>query len=249
MRIDGDTLWFEMDFGDGKGFREVSLNVLEKIPDLFDEELTKVLQQAAEVMLQDLWAMFRSVVRNRPRVEGANIKDVIVKALEQEITRVGPVIALGVFNLELARQETSGPEWDIKRGSVFEALEEGYEVRYPWGFMPKKLAERLAEEAAQMLPEGQRLDFKVRISNAFFGRHGDGIMVNVEEPLFFEVPEFGTPLEFGILPHRQWEGWHVLEKISGPAHARAAAAQGEDHWLLALLDKAMANTLRRVQTI
>lgn len=238
-----------MDFGDGRGFREVSVNVLEKIPDIFQQEVTKVFNEAADIMLKDIWASYRTVVRAHPRVAGESIRDVIVRALEKEVVQVGPVVQLGVFNLELAREETSGEEWDIKRGSVFEALEEGYETKYPWGFMPKKFAEKLADRAALFLPEGQRLEFKIRISNAFFGRHGDGIMVNVEEPLFFDVPEFGTSLEFGIVPHPKWEGWHVLDKINGPGHARVAAANGEDHWLLALLDKAMANTLRRVHTI
>jgi hypothetical protein len=196
-----------------------------------------------------VWAAYQSVIRDRPRTSGQPIKDVIAKSLRKAIMISGPVIELGAFSLEVAKEETTGPEWGKTQRGVFAALEEGYEVKFPWGFVSLEEATHLADQAAEMMPADKRAEFKAHVAKAFTGRHGDGIMVKVTEPLFFEVPEFGTPLEMGFLPHGKWEGWHVLEKISGPNQARKAAADDEPNWLLALLDKAMANTIRRVQTI
>ncbi|MCL2641674.1 MAG: hypothetical protein FWD53_12570 [Phycisphaerales bacterium] len=236
-----------MDFGDGKGFRLINACALERLPNIFEEEVAKVLHQAAEIMVGQIWSMYQAVIRERPRKEGTPIKDVIYRALQQQVAIAGPVIEMDVFNLEYARRETQGPEWGKSTRSIFEALEEGYSVRHPWGFMPLDLANHLAERASFMLSESKRAAFKARIAEAFAGRHGEGIMVLVDKPLFYETPDFGTPLEFGILPHSGWEGWHVLKKISGPNLARRAAGRGESHWLLDLLDHAMAQTVRRIQ--
>ena len=238
-----------MDFGDGKGFRPISIDALERLPDIFEEEVAKVLSKAAEIMVANIWSMYQAVLREKPRKEGTPIKDVIFQALQKQVEIAGPVIEMNVFNLEYARQKTQGPEWGKSTRSIFEALEEGYSVRHPWGFMPLDSAIHLAERAAFMLSEHKRSEFKARIATAFAGRHGEGIMVLVDKPLFHETPDFGTPLEFGILPHSGWDGWHVLEKVSGPNQARAAAGRGESNWLLELLDHAMTQTIRRIQNI
>ena len=240
-----------MEFGDGH-WQKIGPETFRRLPELFSEELEKVLREAAvklEVQLRTLYAV---TVRERPRNEGEHLKEIIFKAITSAVGRSGEVVDLGVFNLSFAEEATHNETFGTaqSRRSLFAIMEEGSDPSLTHGFIALDEALHLARAAAAEahLPEEQLGEFLAYVQEQFAGRHGEGIMVEVTRPLFYRFPEFGTPLEHGVLPHPGWEGWHILDtRADGSARSGAARTEGS-HWIGMLLEKAVQNTAKRVQS-
>lgn len=244
-----DDVWFEMDFGDGQ-YQKIGPETLEKLPELFEEELQKGLEKIAEKLETNLRTLFREVISERPRKEGKSLRRVIYQGLSHEVGKYADSVDMGVFKLEQVREQTTGPEYGTSnQRSLFDILEEGYGPSDEYGFVGLEQAMDLAMEAIHVsaLSEKQAEVFSRHIQKVFSGRHGDGIMVKLRMPLFYQLPDFGTPLEHGILPHAGWAGWHILDEVDGPDAARISAKEGTPNWILTLLDKAMKQTARRLK--
>jgi hypothetical protein len=217
----------------------VSLESLERLPEILEEEIDKVMVAAGERIESNLRELYERVIRERPRKEGESLKKVVLESLHHMVDKVGGVVKVGVFDEGEAEANTSGQEFGADGRGLFHILEEGYGPSEEWGFCPLDLAQDLARKAAE---EGghnpqQVQAFVDEITEKFSGRHGDGIMVDVAKPLFFKFPDFGTPLEHGILPHGGWAGWHVLDTQEEPK---------KGHWLYSLLDEAADRAFRRL---
>jgi hypothetical protein len=246
-----------MRVGDG-AYRALSPDALQKLPDYFAEEFEAALNAAGEKMLANLRALYERVVRERPRFEGARLRRVIMQAMSDYVARYGDQIELGVFDLEFVKTTTHSELYGTEKQprSLFEILEEGYGPNDEYGWCPHDLALELAEQCLNVLgvphvnDADQRSDFLIYVDNAFFGRHGDGIMVKLTEPLFYRFPAFGTPLEHGILPHAGWAGWHVLDQAGNtPNGGGFNVATGEVHWMTEAIEEAMKKAAQRVQSI
>jgi hypothetical protein len=193
---------------------------------------------------------YTELIRKRPRTEGQSLRDRVLSAIVSGVNlRVGE-IEVGVFDLgKIERQTMSEGAGDR---SLFEIMEEGYDTTMPYGFIPLPAAVHLAEVCANefKLKSPDRSEFISHVREAFSGRHGEGIMVNVFAPLFFRYPDFGTAFEHGFLPHGAWDGWNVLTEIDGPLGARAAAKGGNNkNWILLLLDEGFRNAGTRLKAM
>lgn len=245
----GEDIWFEMDFGDGD-WQELDPGDLESFVPYFEEELSKALETAAEKIASNLRGLFQEAIHERPRKEGDNLKNVLMKALTREVWLTTEGVNMGVFELEKVQAETTSAEYGTEGGrSLFDIMEEGYGPNDNYGFIYLETAMDLATQAlhTSSLSESQGEDFMRHVQKAFAGRHGIGIMVNLKEKLFYRIPSFGTPLEHGVMPHAGWAGWHILTEVDGPTDARQAAHSGTPHWLLTLLEKAMKRAAKRLK--
>jgi hypothetical protein len=230
-----------MTLGDGQ-VANVRLAALEKLPQFLEEEIDKVMVAAAERIESSLRDLYERVIRERPRKEGESLKKVVMDSLHHMVDSVGGVVQVGVLDEGEAESRTSGEAFGTDVRGLFHILEEGFGPSEEWGFCPLDLAKDLASKAAE---EGghtpqQIKEFVNEISEKFSGRHGDGIMVDVTKPLFFKFPDFGTPLEHGILPHGGWEGWHVLDTQKDPTRG---------HWIYTLLDQAADKAAQRLRGV
>ena len=258
VTTDGPDVFFELDLGDGV-WRRISPEVLEKLPGVIEEELFKLMREAAGALEQRVRAEYTAAMRRRPREQGESLRERIFSAIKSAVSLAeqseGRAVEVDVFDLDQVNRETSTPEdGRLVRGkSVFELVEEGYGKSKAYGFMPLDYAVNLAELAAEQFhyPAAASQRFVERIRQDFAGKHGEGIMVDVFRPLFHEFPaeaedgrdDFGTPFEFGIMPHSAWEGWHVLEKIG------LGKDDSEQHWVVRLIEQAVKNAAKRVKSL
>jgi len=246
-----DDVWFEMDFGTGE-YQKIGPETLAKLPGIFEEELQKGLEQIAEKLETNLRTLFREVIAERPRKEGKSLRRVIYQALVHEVGKHADDVDMGVFKLEQVQEQTTGPEYGTSnQRSLFDILEEGYGPNDEYGFIGLEHAMDLAMEAIHVssVSEKDAENFIRRVQKVFAGRHGDGIMVRLRAPLFYRLPDFGTPLEHGVMPHAGWSGWHILDEVDGPDAARLAAKDGTPHWITKALDRAMKRTAQRLKKI
>ena len=253
-------VWFELDLGDGKGYQKISLDVLDKLGPIYEEELTKLLQQAAERLEYS--------IRNEYDIRMASmggtsdresIKDRIFAAIYSAVELIkGDSVDMGVFDLGKAITDTSRPEDNPTGGrSVFEILEDGYRPSQAYGFMPHDYAVELARQAALSHHWSQERTevFVERVDTAFRGKTGEGIMIDCFSPLFHEFPAtdsndpekfFGDPYDFGIIPHSGWQGYNVLRDMPGMLGA-IGSDTGEFHWLDAVMDQTAKNAAARLR--
>ena len=246
-----------MRIGTGEPTR-LSPVALEKLPEYFAEELEKALNEIGAKMLSNLRALYETVIHERPRNEGQDLRDVIMRGMTDYVERNGDVIELGVFNLSFVKETTHSESYGTanQHRSLFEILEEGYGPNDEWGWCPLELGMVLAEEALdkervpKVSEDDQRATFLSYVAKKFQGRHGDGIMVKLEDPLFLRYPDFGTPLAHGIMPHAGWKGWHVFDnKGNLPADGGFNRLTGEVHWMTTAVSDAMTKAAKRVQGI
>jgi hypothetical protein len=208
-----DDVFFEMDFGDGRGYRRITADQVERLGPNIEKAMEKELQRAGEKLEGLLREKYLVSIGERPRVDGAeSLRDRVMAAIYAHVDRQSGGFTLGVFDNQIAEAEY--PSDNVKGDrSLFELLEEGYDGSKAHGFVPLDDALSLADECANDLdlPDSARANLKGHVAEAFQGKHGEGIMVDVfNEPLFFAYPEFGTAFEHGYLPHAGWEGWGVL---------------------------------------
>lgn len=245
----GDDIWFEMDFGDGD-WQELDPGDLESFEPYFQEELRKSLEAAAEKIATNLRGLFQEAIHEQPRKEGDGLKTVLMQALTREVWLTAEGVNMGVFQLEKVQAETTSSEYGTQgQRSLFDIMEEGYGPSDTYGFIYLETAMELATQALHIssLSEKQGEEFMRHVQKAFAGRHGLGIMVQLKAKLFFRIPEFGTALEHGVLPHAGWQGWHILDEVDGPDNAKQAANSGTPNWLLTLLEKAMIRAAKRLK--
>ena len=249
-----DDVYMTMDFGVNLGEQRVGPETFKQMPDIFEEELQKAMARAGERMERSLRSHYGQLIRERPRLEGEHLKAVILKAITAYVFTSGESVELGVFNITFAEQATHNEEFGTatRSRSLFEIMEQGAQASRSFTFISLDEAKTLAEAAIfhDHLPADEAEKFRQDVAGIFAGRHGEGIMTDAFKPIFRRVPDFGTPFEHGYLPHPKWEGWHVLDyKANGPDVAKAASNTGGNNWILALLEEAMTNTAKRLQTI
>jgi len=253
MNDSEEWCWVEISFADGTSGR-LRPEALDQLPEIFAAEFALALAQVGEQMMANLRDLYLRVVHERPRNEGEAIQKVIQKGIEDYVVQHGDDIELGVFNLEAVRSGTHNEAYgtEDQPRSLFDILEEGYGPSDEYGWCGKDLAMNLAHVCLDEMhvPSNQHQAFLADVETNFAGRHGDGIMVKLAEPLFFRFPDFGTPMVHGIVPHAGWDGWHIMDgKASLPGRGGFNRLTGEVHWMVDAINQAMKKAVQKVQTI
>ena len=242
-----DDIYFEIDFADGNGYRRISPDALNHIPQVLNEELDREMLLAAEQLEAKIRFIYGKRIREKNRGEGEKLRDRVFRAIKHHIDMTGESIGLGVFDVDQVRRDTSTPEDRVSRfsRSLFDMMEEGYSASKAYGFLPLDYAVELAQSAATRFEYSPTATarFLEYVKQKFAGKHGEGIMVEVFQPLFWTCEEFGDPIDYGIVPHSAWEGWHVLDTVRLPGDPSG------EHWAMILVEKAMANATRKLQTM
>lgn len=232
---------FEIDWG--QGYVPLQRAHLTNFQKVFQAEIMALLHVLADKFADEFRDIFEKEIRERPRLGNKSLREIILGALTKQVGESRGIVTLGVFNLREAKEKTTGREFGTRNRSLFDIMEEGFEPSSAWGFCERAYALELAQEAIDrgFISQEHATGFLIDVDNAFFGRHGDGIMVNVKAPLFFRIPDFGVPLEYGILPHGGWAGWHALDMFKN--------MNQDSDWIETIIDAAMKSTAQKVQTI
>jgi hypothetical protein len=271
---EGDGRDIQILFDPEGGFNgsPISMTTFTDILRITSEEISKEFIKLAAAYKGDLIHLYSKAFRDRPRREGMGLRAAILEAIAKQQTEVGQAgeAELGVFDLEEARRNTSGPEYGFKRndGNLFDLAEAGsdgtpgYIKGNPlYGFVSQRVAVKLAYRAARWAKlkrgwdDGAVAAFVERIKEAFGGRLDDedaGIMVPLLMPLFIALPAWGgdgTRLRLGSeFTHAQpfpVPAMNILSNYQGPMDPGIAAAGGDV--LGEMMGRVMANVAKRIK--
>lgn len=193
-------------------------------------EMRKQLDQIVKSFITDLYIQYKAHARNR--IDGSpNLMSQLQSSLATKLEYIPngeiPELQAYAFDLEEAYAKTQARNVHQPHGSWFGLFEDDHDGRRHgsrwYGFLALDHALRLADQCAdQLFPDkpGQRADLKNHVRENMAGRHGEGIMVRLGEPLFFAYPEFGTALGHGVEPHPGFTAWNIyMSLLNGPRFA------------------------------
>lgn len=227
---------------------------LSLIGDIYMQEIEKALDRAGKVYLKALRRKMYTEIRQRPRIEGQPLMRRLASAMKISLTNTSSPGApgelhLGVFDWNAIQKATSRPGDDIGMPGWFSLFEDGHEGfdhgSDKFGFIEVDRAVELAERVAELyrMPDGQKDEFVDYVRDAFAGRHGEGIMVELNQPLFFAYPDYGTARDLGVSPHGGFKAWNTIKKATGPD----SAEPGGTDVLSRALTSALKNTHQRLR--
>ena len=237
--------------------RRIAPDDLQELPGAIRLQVNAVAEQIKERLVRSLRRQISQEVRGRDlnpdyqKGGGQQLMVHINQALaNSRIDRAGGEVMILVFDLlhmDLATRDegrwTEGEGWFMKRireGSA--GTRTGHS--YAYGFIKLDMALQLAQEASSHDKESERQKFLTYVRVNFAGRHGEGIMVGLDNPLFFTRPNFGTARDHGVVPHPGYIRWTFLKDVDATDNARDAARNGGQHWILDLLERAVSKGMR-----
>jgi len=210
------------------------------------------LEKIAAEMVARLRRLYQ--VHKRQRIDGEpSLQERLAHALYQEtvlIDRGGgvPDVQMSLFNLEQVYRRTSNRgKGDPAYPGWFALFESGYQGRMGesrvYGFLPLGQALALAQQAGERLnlDAGDKQNLLQYVQDRMAGKHGEGIMVALHEPLFFAYPEFGRAEKF-VEPHEGFNAWNIYRQMITEARA------GGYHPVKQAMERARARTLQWLRT-
>ena len=183
-------------------------------------EVRKQMKVMANALITVLKRMY--VEHDRTRVDGAPLLSHAVEAgLRSELEYIGadklPELEMRFMDLQAIRDESTTEGY---RGSIslFDLVEPGNNRVYRslwYGFLPYDFAKELAEECIRRmrLSDSDAEEFRGYVADRFGGKHGEGIMVKLDIPLFMRYPTFGTALEHGVKPDGGFTAFNIFHDV------------------------------------
>lgn len=233
----------------------VTPRVFSRIKQAVRNELHKGMHMLAQEMVEALLDDYKKILRTHRSSGDSYLREAIFEAIEGQMESSADSIGVGVFDIGKAKRMTKykspfGQEYDVF--SLYESSRESptnkrvYRSR-KFGFMPKEYADKLADLAIRRLELNaeEQLMIKFTVDNDMDGKSGDGIMVRLDEPLFFDFPEFGDAGTF-VDPHKGFYEWNVLRNFRGPARYGQKVSNDGRHWAIKAVDEMMVNAARKL---
>jgi hypothetical protein len=218
--------------GGSRKSRLIDPEKLLKLPDVIRRNVEDGIRKMGQDVLDDLRFGYARAIRERPRREGQHLMQRLMNALNMTVRTPQRDVWVGVFELSVIDRLTRNEGRGTQDKGWFLNLEDGRGEERKHGskyfaFVELEWAVKLAEEAADRmkLQPTERANFLLDVGEKFKGRHGEGIMVNLEEPLFFQYPNYGhVPGDehgrgkarnlIGRHGHPGYPALDVLEKVS-----------------------------------
>jgi hypothetical protein len=205
-------------FGSPPG-RMVSVNSLLQLPVILAEEVESALIKISTTVLTEIERLYLTVSQPGTRYDGTpTLASRLKLALTREVATAGAGIIseveMATFSVETIRRLTGNREEGEPVYGWFSLREDGSSSRRHgsniYGFLSVEHATSLAEHMGSMGLSSEKVaELKQHIVENMSGRHGEGIMVKLDEPTFFSYPEFGTAAENGVKPHPGFISWNL----------------------------------------
>jgi hypothetical protein len=184
------------------GFRRgrvISPENLLNLPNVIRNNLAEGMKSFGSDMIANLIQGYVRAIRVRPRIEGEHLLERLKSAMTMSVNTPQREVWIGVFELSVIDKLTRNEGQETEQQGWFINLEDGHGDEQKHGskdfyFIELDYAVLLAEEAADEmhLEAGDRAKFVADVNDRFKGRHGEGIMIKLDEPLFWEYPQFGA---------------------------------------------------------
>lgn len=252
----GDFVQVHLELDGQDTGRLVDLNKLPRLAGYLDTSLVRSVKQIQKELRKKVLDGYRKLFYERPRTEGEHLRRRLLKALAiQSVTSDSDSIEMLLFDLDMINRLTMNEGRGTEKTGWFFFFEDGHVGRAHGGrrtqhaFIPLKVAIMLAEEAADWknLNQSEKADFLVDMRKAFQGRHGEGIMVDLDDTVFYRYPEFGTWRDRGFTQtHPGYEAWNYLYHNSEFGQATAAGRSGGSHWITDSIHKAVTDAVGKV---
>jgi hypothetical protein len=217
----------QLDLNGGFRGRNITPDGLRRLPGLMVKELNSTMKLTAQYVLGYLRHKFEAMYREKPRnqnylnADPRLLKQRLAAAYISEVKRNKDEIIVDMFDYRFAEAVTRNEGW--RTGSVgwFKFFADAHAGRAHgstrFGFISHRLAMDLAEKCADKYihDEGKKLEWLGDMDRAFKGKHDDpdddknGIMVDLDKPLFFRFPDFGKAGKF-THRHHGFHSWPAL---------------------------------------
>lgn len=178
--------------------KEVDADKIRQLPEKIRTSIAGRMVTLAENLLDDLWWGYLKAIRVRPRLEGEHLLDRLRKAMQKTVNSPERQVWVGMFELGMLDRMTRNEGRSTQDKGWFMNLEDGHgdtprHGSKDWAYVDLDRAVELADDAANhlKLDATRRAKFVADVKEKFAGRHGNGIMVQLDEPLFFDFPEYG----------------------------------------------------------
>jgi hypothetical protein len=185
-----------------------------------------------EMLKEIIWGYTKAIRVSKEVRRGRKTKPLrekLIRALKHKVQRNTSEVWLNVFELAAMDKATQGQGKGTETAGWFLFFEDGHEGRKHWSakwqWVTLERAMRHAENAADMgnMKGPDRVQFLNKMKRVFAGRLGEGIMVRLDRPLFFEFPQYGMGPDgksrasnvLGKYGHKGFEGWNVLAQVGG----------------------------------
>lgn len=189
------------------------------------KEITTSMMQVESEIKGRLVFHFNRMIRERPRNpnyrNGSSemLQSRMIKAYLPKLVVGHDEIKLFMFNLTYMDAVTRNEGKKTRNQGWFGRFADGHSGRkhgsLEWGFIRYDFAMELAHSAAERFisDPAERMSWLQEMADVFQGRHlGDenGIMVHLDRPLFFKIPQFGKAGEF-VARHIGYKSWPAAE--------------------------------------
>jgi hypothetical protein len=267
--VDVEILFSDTGATDASSGKPIALTALEDMAKIVMEEIEVELGKLAPVMIADLRHLYQAQLREAPRREGKPLQQVILESMLSQVSQSQYEAELGVFDIGRAASQTRGPAYHTKGfWSLFDLLEEGRHGLVPasrtWAFISRARAMRIAEAAVQWArgrlgwDDARARSFLTQIWKRFRGNtigtpDEEGIMVQLDQPLFFQLPAWGgDPNEPQVRrageftrPGMPRPALNVLRTYRGPSTLTDGSENGLG-WLHRLVAPAFERAAQRI---
>lgn len=200
----------------------VSPKILSNIESVINTELTIGMNLLANEIYEALKSDYTSYLRTHKRTGESDLREAIMESIEAEVQIRKDYYGVNAFNLDKAKRLTMYTSPFGQTYDIFSLVEGGtnrsgrvYGSK-KYGFLSVEFADKMADLAIRLfeLKAEESQSLKKTVSK-MGGKSGEGIMVRLRDPLFFELPQFGLAKEF-VSPHPGFLQWGVLRGFDGP---------------------------------
>lgn len=206
-----------------------------RLPAAVYQSLHATLGQLGITLNFELRFRFYKMIRERPRnaeytqSRSTHLWDRMQPAFRYEVTGTGSSggattgtgsggkLNLNAFDLGYVDKETRGEGFGTRNKGWFMRFADGHQgrkhVSVEWGFARHRFVMDLAMEASSLIGDAAKRDMWLReMDTVFLGRHGEGIMVRLDEPMFAILPQFGKAGQF-VTQHPGFYSWPAIGQV------------------------------------
>jgi hypothetical protein len=240
-----DDVEILLDTKGGFNGRPVSPLGMLRLMTRMDAAVDRTMDEIGTVMLQMLIRGYQAAIRVEPRERGGELARKLVQCMKYKVESNRGEITVNIFELAKMSRLTMNAGFGTGRVGWFMFYEDGHIGRGhgsdDWAFVEIDEAKQHAERAISMLklPGAEADRFRGYVARKFRGRHGDGIMVRTDRPMFFKYPQYGSSVPgdastsraanvLGRTGHKGFYAWNVLRNVGGLMHPRGRKNANND---------------------
>lgn len=204
-----------------RGGIQVNPAQLARLPALVYQEMYASMMSLGKTLELDLKFYFAKMIHERRRnpdyEKGRSelLWSRMQRAFVHEVQGDPNLLKLVVFDVDAVDQATRNEGYNTRNKGWAMRFIDGHEGRRHggegWGFIDHDFAMKLAKECADKFisDPNKKAEWLMQMDHVFRGRHGEGLMVRLDAPLFFMFPDFGKGKDY-VNQHPGFFSWPAI---------------------------------------